>query len=553
MADHIAQDSAPGRRAWTRLDLWSALAVLIAALVLLPVASVLWIALTGGSGDIWPHLLSTTLPRYVSNTLVLMAGVGVLTAAVGTGAAWLVTMYRFPGRGWLQWALLLPLAVPAYVGAYALVDFLEYAGPVQRGLRLLFGWETARDYWFPQIRTRGAAILVLSGALYPYVYLLCRAAFREQSGAVFEVARALGAGPWSRFWRVGLPLARPAMAAGAAVVMMETVNDFGAVEFFAVQTLTTGIFSVWLQAGNLPGAAQISACVLTLVVILVTLEKLSRSRSRTHASARAIRPVTPQELRGWRAWAAWAACLLPFLGGFVLPVSVLLSNSFDAEQWVEPGLFQALLHSLGVGIAASLLCVTLAVIMVYGARLSGRRVPVLLLPVTAIGYAVPGAVLGIGVLIPLAAFDNRLADLILRVTGSDPGLLLTGTAGALTLAYVVRFFAISQGTADAALARISPSVPMAARSLGRSAGATLRAVHLPLARASLGSALLLVFVDCVKELPATLLLRPFDYETLATRVHAKASLEALSEAAPAALTITLVGLLATGLLARANR
>ncbi len=553
MADHIAQDSAPGRRAWTRLDLWSALAVLIAALVLLPVASVLWIALTGGSGDIWPHLLSTTLPRYVSNTLVLMAGVGVLTAAVGTGAAWLVTMYRFPGRGWLQWALLLPLAVPAYVGAYALVDFLEYAGPVQRGLRLLFGWETARDYWFPQIRTRGAAILVLSGALYPYVYLLCRAAFREQSGAVFEVARALGAGPWARFWRVGLPLARPAMAAGAAVVMMETVNDFGAVEFFAVQTLTTGIFSVWLQAGNLPGAAQISACVLTLVVILVTLEKLSRSRSRTHASARAIRPVTPQELRGWRAWAAWAACLLPFLGGFVLPVSVLLSNSFDAEQWVEPGLLQALLHSLGVGIAASLLCVTLAVMMVYGARLSGRRVPVLLLPVTAIGYAVPGAVLGIGVLIPLAAFDNQLADLILSVTGGDPGLLLTGTAGALTLAYVVRFFAISQGTADAALARISPSVPMAARSLGRSAGATLRAVHLPLARASLGSALLLVFVDCVKELPATLLLRPFGFDTLATRVHAKASLEQLSEAAPAALTITLVGLVATAWLARTNR
>jgi iron(III) transport system permease protein len=434
-----------------------------------------------------------------------------------------------------------------------LVDLLEYAGPVQRGLRLLFGWETARDYWFPQIRTRGAAILVLSGALYPYVYLLCRAAFREQSGAVFEVARALGAGPWARFWRVGLPLARPAMAAGAAVVMMETVNDFGAVEFFAVQTLTTGIFSVWLQAGNLPGAAQISACVLTLVVILVTLEKFSRSRSRTHASARSIRPVTPEQLRGWRAWAAAAACLLPFLGGFVLPVSVLLSNSFDAEQWVEPGLLQALLHSLGVGIAASVLCVSLAVMMVYGARLSGRRVPVLLLPVTAIGYAVPGAVLGIGVLIPLAAFDNRLADLILSVTGTDPGLLLTGTAGALTLAYVVRFFAISQGTADAALARISPSVPMAARSLGRSAGATLRAVHLPLARASLGSALLLVFVDCVKELPATLLLRPFGFDTLATRVHAKASLEQLSEAAPAALTITLVGLVATAWLARANR
>lgn len=310
MVDGIAQESS---RARPRLDAWSVAAVLIAAVVLLPVASVLWIALRGGGGDIWPHLLSTTLPRYVSNTLVLMAGVGALTASVGVGAAWLVTMYRFPGRGWLQWALLLPLAVPAYVGAYALVDFLEYAGPVQTGLRALFGWESARDYWFPEIRTRGAAILVLSGALYPYVYLLCRAAFREQSGAIFEVAQALGAGAWSRFLRVGLPLARPAIAAGAAVVMMEVVNDFGAVDYFAVQTLTTGIFSVWLQAGNLAGAAQISACVLTIVVLLVTLEKASRRRRRTHASARALRPVTAQTLRGWTRWAATLACLLPFL------------------------------------------------------------------------------------------------------------------------------------------------------------------------------------------------------------------------------------------------
>ena len=550
MADQIAQETSRPHR---RLGGWSLAAILIAAAVLLPVLSVLSIALRGGGGDIWPHLLSTTLPRYVANTLVLMTGVGLITAAVGTGAAWLVTMYRFPGRGWLQWGLLLPLAVPAYVGAYALVDFLEYAGPVQTGLRAVFGWESARDYWFPQIRTRGAAILVLSGALSPYVSLLCRAAFREQSGAVFEVARALGAGPWARFWRVGLPLARPAIAAGAAVVMMETVNDFGAVDYFAVQTLTTGIFSVWLQAGNLPGAAQIASCVLVLIVLLVTLEKLSRSRRRTHGSARAIRPVEPQPLRGWRAWCAMGACLLPFLAGFVLPVGVLLSHAFDGAQWVEPGLARALAHTLLVGGAAAALCVGLGVVMVYGARLSSLRLPVLLLPVTSIGYAVPGAVLGIGVLIPLAAFDNALADLVLHLTGTDPGLLLTGTAAALILAYVVRFFAVAQGTADAAIARISPSLPLAARSLGRTAGGTLRAVHLPLARASLGSALLLIFVDCVKELPATLLLRPFNFETLATRVQAKASLENLNEAAPAALTITLVGLIATTLLARANR
>ncbi|WP_246045570.1 ABC transporter permease [Rubellimicrobium roseum] len=535
-----------------RPDGWSLAALSIATLVLLPVVAVLWIAFQGGL-QIWPHLLSTTLPRYVGNTLLLMIGVGMLTAAVGTGAAWLVTLYRFPGRNWLQWALLLPMAVPAYVGAYALVDFLEYPGVVQRGLRALFGWQSARDYWFPEVRTRGAAILVLSGALYPYVYLLTRAAFREQSGAVFEVAQALGADAWSRFFRVGLPLARPAIAAGAAVVMMETVNDFGAVDYFAVQTLTTGIFSLWLQAGDLPGAAQLSVCILVVIVVLVTLEKASRRHARTHASARAFRPVVPQPLRGWKAWSATLACLLPFLGGFVLPVGVLLSNSFDAQQWVEPGLALALIHSLAVGGAAAAICVALGVVMVYGARLSSRRLPVLLLPVTAIGYAVPGAVLGIGVLIPLAALDNAVADAVLWITGRDPGLLLTGTAAALVLAYSVRFFAVGQGTADAAMARISPSLPMAARSLGRSSGGALASVHLPLTRTSLGAALLLVFVDCVKELPATLLLRPFSFDTLATRVHAKASLENLSEAAPAALTITLVGLVATALLARTSR
>lgn len=537
-------------------DPWSLAAVAIAAVVLMPVAAVLWIAATGvgtEGAEVWRHLLATTLPRYLGGTLVLMAGTGALTAAVGTGAAWLVVMFRFPGRGWLQWALLLPLAVPAYVGAYALVDFLEYAGPVQRSLRTLMGWESARDYWFPEVRTLGMAILVLSGALYPYVYLLARAALREQSGAAFEVAQALGAGPWGRFLRVGLPLARPAIAAGAAVVMMEAMGDFGAVDYFGVQTLTTGIFSLWLQAGNLSAAAQLSAAMLAVVVLLVTVEKASRRRVRTHAASRALRPVSPRDLAGWRAWAATAACLLPFLGGFALPVGVLLGHAFDASAWVAPGLGPALLHSVGTAGSASLLTVALGVAMVYGARLSGRRLPVLLLPVTAIGYAVPGAVLGIGILVPLAGLDNLVADAVERALGADPGLLLTGSAAALVLAYAVRFFAVAQGAADGAMARIPPSLPLAARSLGRTAGGALGEVHLPLMRASLGSATLLVFVDCIKELPATLLLRPFGFDTLATRVHAKASLENLSDAAPAALTITLVGLAATALLARASR
>ena len=535
---------------WRRPSIWSVGAVVIALIILGPVVAVIWFAFTP-TDNIWGHLWSTTLPRYLRNTTILMVSVGAATALIGTVTAWLVVMYRFPGRQWLQWALLTPLAIPAYVGAYALVDFLEYAGPIQTALRESFGWATARDYWFPDIRTRGAATLVMSVALYPYVYILARAAFREQSGAGYEVARALGAGPVARFWRVGLPLARPAIAAGVAVVMMETVNDFGTVDFFGVQTLTTGIFSVWRQGGNLGGAAQIAGVILTLIILLVTLEKFSRRKSRFAVNARNQRITTPAPLAGWQAWLATAACALPFLLGFVLPVAVLLSHAFDAGEWTAPGLVEALFWTLLVCGAAALLTVLGGLFMVYGVRMSRKRLPSLLMPITGLGYAVPGAVLALGVLVPLVWVDNRVADVILAVTGDDPGLLLTGSASMLVLAYVIRFFAIAQGAADAALGRVPPSLPMAARSLGRTAGGALRAVHLPLIRATVGSALLLVFVDAVKELPATLLL--FRHDTLATRVHAKASLENLAEAAPAALVISLVGLAAVALLARTSR
>ena len=551
MSEQTSQISATAKRRHL-IDRWSVGALIIAALVLMPILAVVWFAVTP-TDNIWPHLLRTTLHRYLSNTLILMGSVGVITAAVGAGAAWLVVMYRFPGRQWLQWALLIPLAVPAYVGAYALVDLLEYAGPVQTALRELFGWTRPTDYWFPAIRTRWAAVLVLSASLYPYVYLLARAAFREQSGAGYEVARALGVGPLGRFWRVGLPLARPAIAAGCAVAMMETVNDFGTVDYFAVQTLTTGIFTTWLQGGNLGGAAQISILVLGLIVLLVTLEKISRRRSRFFTSARGQRPVEAVALTGFGKWIATLAVMIPLTLGFILPVVVLSSHAFNAGQWVDPGLIRAFTHTLVVGGIAAVLTVIGGVLMVYGVRLSGKSLPRLLMPVTAIGYAAPGAVLGLGILVPLAVFDNKLADGVLALTGWDPGLLLTGTAAALVIAYVVRFFGIAQGAADAALGRVSPSLPMAARSLGQTAGGVLKQIYLPLVRASIGSTLLLVFVDCVKELPATLLLRPFNYNTLATRVHEKASLENLTQAAPAALVITLVGLCAVALLARANR
>ena len=532
---------------------WSVAAVLIAALVVMPIASTVWIALTP-TEYIWAHLLATTLPRYLSNTLILTIGTGALAAAVGTGAAWLVTMYRFPLSGLVEWLLLLPLAIPAYVGAYALVDFLEYSGPVQTELRHVFGWANPRDYWFPEIRSRWAAVVVLSAALYPYVYMLARAAFREQSGGTYEVARALGAGPLALFARVGLPLARPAVAAGTAIVMMETVNDFGVVDFFAVQTLTTGIFSVWLESGNAGGAAQIACMILVVILVLVALEKSGRRKLLFHAAARHRRPLTQVTLPFWAGCLATGLCLVPFAVGFVLPVTVIsVQTVLRPEAWVSAGLVRAFTNTLWVGAGAASLTVLAALVMVYGVRLSGSRLAQLLLPLTTIGYAAPGAVLAVGILIPVAALDQRFADLVVGLTGYEPGLILTGSAATIVLAYCVRFFAIAQGAADSAFGRVSPSLQMAARSLGRSQGGTLRDVYLPIMKGSIGTALLLVFVDCVKELPATLLLRPFNFDTLATRAHEKASLENLSEAAPAALLVIAVGLAAVALLARATR
>ena len=534
-------------------DGWTLAAFGVGAVIVAPLLAVVWIAFHP-TENIWPHLLATVLPRYFLTTVILMAGVGGLTAAMGTGAAWLVTMYRFPGRGWLVHALLFPLALPAYVGAYALVDFLDYSGPLQTLMRAAFGWRDLRDYWFPEIRSTWAAILVLSAALYPYVYLLTRQALREQSGGVYEVARALGTNGWGVFWRLGLPLARPAIAAGVALALMETVADFGTVTHFGVQTLTTGVFSTWLSGGNAGGAAQIAGVIMALILLLVAMETISRRNARFHRAARHARPIEPQPLPGWRGVLAFGLCLLPFAMGFLLPVAVMLAHALAMPgAWVAPGLLQAAGNTLLVGGVAALVTVAAALVLVYGVRMAGRGLARVVLSVTLLGYAAPGAVLAVGILLPLAALDHRLADAILSVTGHDPGLLLTGTSVAIILAYVVRFFGIAQGAVDAAFGRISPSLPMAARSLGETAGGALRRLYLPLMRGSVASALLVVFVDCVKELPATLLLRPFNFNTLSTRVYELASLERLGEAAPAALVVAALGLAAVALLAHAHR
>ncbi len=538
---------------WRGPDMWSVTALLIAAVVVAPMLAVVWLAFHP-TENIWPHLIATVLPRYIRNTLMLMAGVGVLAAAVGTGAAWLVVMYRFPGRRWLTYALLFPLANPAYIGAYALVDFLNYSGPVQGGLRLAMGWKSARDYAFPEIHSMGFAVVVLAAAFYPYVYMLARAAFREQSGASYEVARTLGLGPMGLFLRVGLPLARPAIAAGLALVLMETVADFGTVQHFGVQTLTTGVFSTWLNDNNAGGAAQIALVILTLIVVLLWVERQGRRHARFHRMARATRPVAPVVLGGVRGWVAFGLCLVPVVMGFVLPVAVMGWHALrQPAAWLAPGLAAAVGNTLLVGGIAAGLTVGAALFLVYGVRLADRSLARVLLPVTALGYAAPGAVMAVGILIPLAALDHMLADAVLALTGYDPGLLLTGTVVALIFAYAVRFFGIAQSAVDSAFGRVSPSLPMAARSLGRTSGETLAAVYLPLMRGSVSTALLVVFVDCVKELPATLLLRPFNFNTLSTRAYDLASLERIGEAAPSALLVIAVSLAAVALMARTNR
>jgi len=544
--------SHPKARKARAVDLWSAGSIVIALLVLLPLVAVLYIAFFP-TENIWGHLVDTTLPRYLRNSIALMVMVGLGAGIIGTGAAWLVVMKRFPMRRWLEWLLLTPMALPAYISAYALVDFLEYAGPVQTFLREIFGWQTSRDYWFPEVRSIWMAALVLMLSLYPYVYLLARAAFREQSASMIEVSRALGCGPWRSFFRVALPMARPAIAAGLAIVMMEALNDFGTVDYFAVQTLTTGIFTVWLQGYNAGGAAQIATVILMFVLVLAVFEKYARKKRRFHNLSAKVTPTTPERLTGLAGALASLACLLPFLAGFVLPVGVISAKAFNhLDQWGDAKLWLAAKNTLLLGAGAAALTVFGALFMVYGVRNSKLALPRLLMPITAIGYAAPGAVLAIGILIPFGAFDNILADTLEDWFGINIGLLLTGSAAAVVFAYTVRFFAIPQGAIDSALGRVTPSMDMAARSLGRNSWQTLWEVHFPLIRGSVLVAGLLVFVDSVKELPATLILRPFNFDTLATQVYGQASLENLEKAAPAALLVMLVGLLPVILLSRAG-
>ncbi len=529
-------------RQGVRFDYWTLGTLLVAFTVAMPLVAVVAISFTPQQ-EIWRHLLETVLWRYVGNTLALAVGVGVGTFVIGVGTAWLVTMCRFPGHRVFEWALLVPLAVPAYVIAYTYTDLLEYAGIVQSTLRRLFGWQSARDYWFPDIRTLGGAVAMFSLVLYPYVYLLARSAFLAQSVAVLEVSRTLGRTAWGSFFSVALPLARPAIVVGIALVLMETLNDFGTVDYFAVPTLTLGIFNVWFGMSSLEGAAQLASILLAFVMVLIVFERTQRAGRSFQDSRVRYKPLPGYRLVGLRAALATLACFLPIALGFLLPAVVLANYAigFYAETLERQYALYAANSVLLSGTAA-VVAVVIATFMAYALRL--RRSPVMrgLAWIASLGYGVPGAVLAVGAVTPLTWFDN-VVDAFMRATfGISTGLLLSGTVIAVVVGYVVRFLALSFGTMEAGLAKVTPSMDDAARTLGHSPFAVLRRIHVPMVRGSMMAAALLVFVDCMKELPMTLLLRPFNFETLATFVYQFASDEMLEEAALGALTIVLVGI-----------
>ena len=524
-------------------DGWTAATITLAAIMMVPLVCVIWLALAP-SDDIWSHLVDTVLGKYIRVTLALMIGVGIGVTVIGTGTAWLVTMCRFPGRTLFNWALLLPLAVPAYVLAFVITDQLEYAGTVQTALRAVFGWQNRQDYWFPEIRSLGSCIAVMTLVLYPYVYLLARAAFMEQSVCVIEVSRTLGRGPWRSFFSVALPLARPAIVIGVTLALMETVNDFGTVDFFAVNTFTAGIYDVWLNMNSRAGAAQLACVLLLFVIALIVLERWGRKGQRYHHTSSKYRELPSYRLRGVRATLAFTACLLPVALGFLLPAGVLAHYALHYyEETLSADFFTHALNSLTLAGISAVLAVAIGVFMAYGVRLSGGRIIRTITRVASVGYAVPGAVLAIGIVVPLGAFDNAVDALSRNLFGIPTGLLLSGTIAGLIYGYLARFLALSYGTMESSLGKITPSMDGAARTLGHGPGATLSRVHFPLMRASLLTAALLVFVDCMKELPLTLILRPFNYDTLATFVYQYASDALLEESALGALTIVAAGIL----------
>ncbi len=516
--------------------LWLALPALLILPLLVVFAS--WLA---PKWDIWQHLAETVLSTYILNSLILATGTGLLSLLLGGSLAWLVARYQFCGKAWLSWALVLPLAMPAYIVAYSYAGLLDAAGPVQSQLRALTGWGY-HDYWFPQIRSLGGAILILSLVLYPYVYLLARQAFSQQNPAWREAALSLSSQGY--LWRVALPLARPALLGGTALVMMEAFADYGTVAYFGIPVLTTGIFRIWFGMGDVAAAAQLSALLCAIAMGLVALELMNRRQLRFFDRSAGSRRIAPQPLKGWRNYLAMSFAVVVLAGGFLVPAAALLIWSLtDLSVWTQLDFAQLLRNSLGLAALSAFFVVATALILVYGLRQRLAAPVQVLIRGSGFGYAIPGTVIAIGVLWPLSQLDHFFDLWAEQWFGIRLGLVFTGTVAALILAYLVRFIAVAMQPLEAAFSQIPPSMDQAARSLGCSRWQVLWRVHRPLLTGPVWIALLLVFVDVLKELPATLLLRPFNFDTLAVRTFELASDEQLAAAAVPALTIVLAGLI----------
>lgn len=526
----------------TSETLWTAAAVGAAILLSMPLFAVVWLAFSG-TESVWPHLAATVLPTALSNTLLVMFGTGALALLIGTAAAWIITMHRFPGRELADRLLVLPLAMPAYIVAYAYVELFDYAGPVQTELRGLFGFQSPADYWFPQIRSLGGVIAIFAFVFYPYVYLTARASFEQQSVCVLEVARTLGRSALQTLWSVALPLARPALAAGSVLVLMECLNDLGAVQYLGVETLSASIYATWMQRGNLPGAAQLAVVMLALIAVTLIGERAARGGGSIEATTGRFRAIPFETLFGFKAALALVAVLTPVFIGFVLPFAVLLLQALThhaRDSWTD--YLAAVRNSVVLACVASLATLILALLFAYAARLNKGRLTAIANRIVSLGYALPGTVLAIGLMSPLAGIDNAVDAWMRDTIGISTGLILSGSLFALTLALVIRFLAVALGTIEAGLERISPNLDAAARTLGSSTGRTLAKVHIPLLLPAIGATAMLVFVDVMKELPATLLLRPFNFETLATHIYALTAAERLEEAALGAVTIVVIGI-----------
>lgn len=501
----------------------------------------------GHAGTVWQHLVTTVLPGYIINSLILSLGVGLGVLIIGTLNAWLVTMCRFPGGRTFEWALLLPLAAPAYLLAYVYTELLEYYGWVQRSLRGLFGWQSIQDYWFPDIRSLWGAIAMLILVLYPYVYLLARVAFLEQAACTLEASRSLGCNPWQSFGKVALPLARPAIMAGVSLALMETLSDFGTVEFFGIPTFTVGIYRWFQQGGEYQvGSYQMAACLLIFVFALIVLERRSRRQAQYYQTTSQHQAIAPYVLSGWRGILASLSCFIPILLGFLIPIGVLLQMSMvSGNQTWGSAFWELANHSFILASITAFLAVILALIMAYGRRLTPTGTMSLMTRTAAMGYAIPGTVVAVAVLPTAGQLDRWLNGATQTLLGISPGLLLSGTITVLIFAYLVRFLTVSFNAIESSLEKIKPHLDDAARSLGHSPRKTLIKVHAPLMSGGLLTAIMLVFVDVMKELPATYAIRPFNFDTLAVQVYRYASDERLIEASAPALAIILVGLVPT--------